>query len=79
MRPRRIGREIEGLSVAIDGYDWEDCIFKDCEIVLSKGDLSMVNCHFHDCRLVLRDYALVVGKIIELHMQGKPINFIKKE
>ncbi len=42
LRPRRFERTIEGLSVAIDGYDWEGCTFKDCEIILSEGDVSLV-------------------------------------
>ena len=78
MRPRRFGRELEGLSIAVDGYDWEDSTFKDCEIILAQGDLSMVNCRFHNCYLTLTGKAEAVGKVIALFMQGKPIKFIKK-
>lgn len=78
MRQRRFGRTLEGLSISVDGYDWEECNFKDCEIILAEGDLSMAGCNFRDCRLTLRDKALAVGKIIELFMKGKPVKFINK-
>ncbi len=79
MRSRRFGRELLGLSIAVDGYDWEECIFRDCEIILSEGNLSMLNCSFHNCHLTLQGPAEAIGRIIALFMQGKPLKFLEKE
>lgn len=79
MRPRRFEREIEGLSVSLEGYDWEGCTFKDCEILVSEGDFSLISCHFKDCKLALSGKAAGIGKVIELFSQGKPLKLLDKD
>ena len=79
MRPRRFEREIEGLSISLESYDWEGCKFKDCTILVSEGDFSLVDCSFGDCRLSLSGKAVAVAKVVELFSQGKPTKLIDKE
>lgn len=79
MRQRRFEREIEGLSISLESYDWEGCTFKDCEILITDGDFSLVNCHFDDCRLKLSGKAVAIAKVIELFSQGKPLKLIGGE
>ncbi len=78
MRPTRFQRTIEDISIELDGYSWQSCTFKNCEIILSKGDCDVVGCTFDNCRLTLLDKALGIAKIIALFSQGKPIKFIEK-
>lgn len=77
MRPRRFEREIEGLSVSLEGYDWEGCTFKNCEILVSEGNFSLINDSFVGCRLTLSGKAAGIGKVIELFSQGKPLNLVE--
>lgn len=79
MRPRRFEREIEGLSVSLEGYDWEGCTFKNCEILMSKGDFSLIRSHFNNCRLSLSGGAVAVAQVLELFSQGKPLKLLNKE
>ena len=79
MRPRRFEREITGLSIAVDGFDWYSVTFKDCEIILREGDLIMDDCHFLNCRLTLSGKAEAVARIVALFSQGKPIKFTTKD
>lgn len=79
MRPRRIGRTLEGISVAVDGYDWVDIKFENCEIILATGDLSMVDCSFNNCRLTVQGRAEAVARIVALFMKGQPIKFLNKD
>jgi len=78
MRPRRFEREIDGLSISLEHYDWHGCTFKDCEILVSEGDFSLINCNFNACRLSLSGKAIAVTKVVELFSQGKPTKFIDK-
>jgi hypothetical protein len=78
VRETRFDRTIENVSVNIDGFSWQNCTFNNCEIVVSKGDYDLINCHFNHCRLSLRDNAIAVAKVIELFMGGQPLKFIDK-
>lgn len=78
MRPRRFEREIDGLPVSLEHHDWQGCTFKDCEILVSEGDFSLVNCKFDACRLSLSGKAQAVARVVELFSQGGPPKFIEK-
>ena len=70
MRPKRFEREIEGLSVSLDGYDWEGCRFKNCEILISQIDFSLIGCHFDGCRLTLSGKAAALANVLQLFSGG---------
>lgn len=66
MRSLRLGRKFEGISISLDGYDFKECNFTDCEILVSEGDFSLIDNEFNSCRLTLSGKAAAVAKLIEL-------------
>jgi len=79
MRQLRLERTVEDLSVSLEGYDWQGCTFRNCEILVTEGDFSLVGCDFANCHLTLSGKAEAIAKVVELFMQGKPIKFLQKK
>ena len=66
VRSLRLGRKFEGISISLEGYDFQECTFTDCEILVSEGDFSLIDNTFNHCRLTLSGRAVAVAKLIEL-------------
>lgn len=48
--------------VSLDGKHFEDCIFIDCTLEYSGGDLSLERTSMHGCKHILRGYACQTAK-----------------
>jgi hypothetical protein len=62
--------------IELDGNSFTNCRFKDCIIVLEKGDTSIPNCRFENCKLLLQGNAYTVGKIIKLFTGKSPLKVV---
>ena len=62
--------------VEIDGKYFDRCQFKDCLIVLEKGETTVAGCSFENCKLLLKGNAYTVGKIIRLFTGKSPLKVL---
>ena len=62
--------------IELDGNSFTHCRFKDCIIVLEKGDTSIASCSFENCKLLLKDNAYTIGKIIKLFTGKSPLKVL---
>jgi len=62
--------------VELDGKYFNHCQFKDCIIILEKGETSLNGCTFENCKLMLRGNAYTIGKIIKLFTRQGPLKVL---
>ena len=65
-----------GQKVELDGKYFNHCKFKDCIIVLEKGETTVAGCSFENCKLLLKGNAYTVGKIIRLFTGKSPLKVL---
>ena len=63
-------------KIELDGKSFSHCTFKDCMVVLEKGETEIGNCRIEDCKLLLRGNAYTVGKIIALFTGKSPLKVL---
>jgi hypothetical protein len=65
-----------GKRIELDGKYFNHCRFKDCIVVLEKGDTDMAGSSFENCKLLLKGNAYVIGKIIKLFTGKSPLKVL---
>lgn len=65
-----------GQKLELDGKYFNQCKFKDCIIVLEKGETNIAGCSFENCKLLLKGNAYTVGKIIRLFTGKSPLKVL---
>jgi len=65
-----------GQKVELDGKSFIHCRFKDCIIVLEKGDTDISGSRFENCKLLLKGNAYIVGRIIKLFTGKSPLKVL---
>lgn len=65
-----------GKRIELDGNYYNHCEFKDCMIVLEKGETDISGCSFKNCTLFLKGNAYTVGKIIKLFTGKSPLKVL---
>ena len=65
-----------GKRIELDGKYFNHCRFKDCIIVLEKGDTDISGTSFENCKLLLKGNAYVIGKIIKLFTGKSPLKVL---
>ena len=65
-----------GQRIELDGKYYNHCEFKDCMIVLEKGETGIADCSFENCKLLLQGNAYTVGKIIKLFTGTSPLKVL---
>ena len=65
-----------GQKLELDGKYFNHCKFKDCIIVLEKGETNIAGCSFENCKLLLKGNAYTVGKIIKLFTGKRPLKVL---
>jgi len=65
-----------GQKLELDGKYFNHCKFKDCIIVLEKGETNIAGCSFENCKLLLKGNAYTVGKIIKLFTGKSPLKVL---
>ncbi len=62
--------------ILLDGKKFNHCEFKDCIIVLEKGETDISGCSFENCKLMLTGNAYTIGKIIKLFTRQSPLKVL---
>ena len=65
-----------GQKLELDGKYFNRCTFKDCIIILEKGETTVAGCSFENCKLLLKGNAYTVGKIIRLFTGKSPLKVL---
>ena len=65
-----------GKRIELDGKYFNHCRFKDCIIVLERGDTDISGSSFENCKLLLKGNAYVIGKIIKLFTGKSPLKVL---
>lgn len=62
--------------IELDGKYFEKCQFKDCLIILERGETDIRGSSFLNCKLLLRGRAYTIGKIIKLFTGKSPLKVL---
>lgn len=62
--------------VELDNHSFKNCTFKECMIIIRKGETELKNCEFTGCQLILKDNALTIGKIIKMFTRESPLKVV---
>ncbi len=65
--------------VELDDHSFKNCTFKECMIIIRKGETELKNCEFASCHLILKDNALTIGKIIKMFTRESPLRVVDYE
>jgi hypothetical protein len=65
-----------GKRIELDGKYFNHCRFKDCIIVLEKGDTDISGSSFENCKLLLKGNAYIIGKMIKLFTGKSPLKVL---
>jgi hypothetical protein len=66
-------------KVELDGKSFIHCEFKNCIIILERGETEVSGCSFKNCKLMLKGNAYTVGKIIKLFTGKNPLKVLDME
>ena len=66
-------------KMEVDGKSFHQCAFKNCLIIVEKGDTDLSGCRFDNCKLMLRGNAYTVGKLIKLFTGKSPLKVLDIE
>jgi hypothetical protein len=65
--------------IELDGKTFVHCEFRDCLIMLEKGETEISGCRFKNCKLMLKGNAYTVGKVINLFTRESPLKVLDLE
>ncbi|MCX5903727.1 MAG: hypothetical protein NTV89_09735 [Proteobacteria bacterium] len=60
-------------KVELDGKQFENCDFRDCLVILEKGETRLTSCRVDHCQLLLKGNAYTIGQILALFAQDRPL------
>ncbi len=63
-------------KIELDGKSFIHCEFKDCIIILEKGETNLAGSRFENCKLILKGNAYTVGKVIKLFTGKSPLKVL---
>ena len=66
-------------KIELDGKSFIHCEFKDCIIILERGETEVSGCSFKNCKLMLKGNAYTVGKIIKFFTGKSPLKVLDME
>jgi hypothetical protein len=66
----------ERKRIHLDGDAFTRCEFRNCIIILERGDTKIEGCRFFDCKLMLQGNAYVIAKIITQVTGKKPLKVL---
>ena len=62
--------------VELDNHSFKNCEFKECMIIIKKGETEIKTCRFVGCQLILKENALNIGKIITMFTGKNPLKVV---
>lgn len=60
-------------DVYLDGHNWFNCKFYNCNIIIERGEFDVVQCTFDGCKLVAKGNAVSILKIARLFFPQIPL------
>ena len=78
-RVRYKNAKFSNEKIELDGKSFIHCEFRDCIIILEKGETEFSGCTFNNCKLMLKGNAYTVGKIIKLFTGKSPLKVLDME
>jgi hypothetical protein len=60
-------------KIELDGKQFKHCVFKDCLVIVERGETHLSGCSIENCQLVLRGNSYTIGQIITLFTGGGPL------
>jgi len=66
-------------KIELDGKSFIHCEFKDCIIILERGETEVSGCSIKNCKLMLKGNAYTVGKIIKFFTGKSPLKVLDME
>ena len=60
-----------GQRVRLDYSRWVNCVFSGCDIVAWTGIFELDGCEFTNCKLILKEEALIVAKLMYIFYPDK--------
>jgi hypothetical protein len=68
-----IGKTFRNERVDLEKSAFQKCSFINCEIYADKGNFSLVNCNFSNCKLSLGKSAAAIAKLLRLSYPEMPL------
>ena len=62
--------------IEMDNHSFRNCEFKECMIILKKGETVLKSCRFINCKLILKENAFTIGKIITMFTGKSPLKVV---
>ena len=62
--------------VELDDHSFKNCEFRECMIILRRGETELKSCCFKNCKLLLKDNALTISKIITTFTGKSPLKVV---
>ncbi|MBW2040227.1 MAG: hypothetical protein JRI46_11685 [Deltaproteobacteria bacterium] len=69
-------KRFQGERIELDGKEFSRCEFRDCLVVLERGETQIKDCRFYNCKLMLRSNAYTIAKIITAVTGSKPLKVL---
>ena len=79
MKIKYKNKKFEKEKVSLDGHTFKDCHFKDCIILLERGDTEITGCQFENCKLMLQGNAYRIARIIKTFTRDSPLKVLDIE
>ena len=67
---------LSNQKIELDGKSFIHCEFQDCIIILERGETEISGCSFKNCKLMLRENAYTVGRIIKFFTGKGPLKVL---
>ena len=68
-----VGKTFRNETVDLENRWFEKCSFVKCVICADRGNFSLVDCDFSECKLSLGKYAVTIAKLLKLFYPDTPI------
>ena len=75
-KERFVGRTFRNEIIELDGREFEHCEFVNCMVIVRRGETRLHRCTFDRCKLMLKDEAYTVGKIIQALTHGRGVKVL---
>jgi len=60
-------------KVELDGKQFDNCDFKNCLVILERGETRLSSCRVDHCQLMLKGNAYTIGQILSLFAKDRPL------
>ena len=69
----QINRTFENQELLLDGFNWIDCTFRNCNFIVERGDFELHDNHITDCKLTFRGNAETIIRTANMFFPQIPL------